>query len=50
MGDYFTMERNIRANPNMTTEQKDKLLEKLKSAENTYSEAFYDLSEKTKRR
>lgn len=50
MGEYFTLERQIKANPNLSKEKKDKMLESLKKQENMYSEMLYKLSEKTKRR
>ena len=49
MGEYFTLERQIKANPNLSKEKKDKMLESLKKQENMYSEMLYKLSEKTKR-
>jgi hypothetical protein len=50
MGEYFTMERQIKANPKLTTAQKDRMLEKLKQQEDTYSEMLYKFSERTKPR
>jgi DNA repair exonuclease SbcCD ATPase subunit len=49
MGEYFALERQIRANPNLSKEKKDQMLAALKKQENTYSEMLYKLSEKTKR-
>jgi hypothetical protein len=49
MGEYFALERQIKANPNLSQEKKDQMLAALKKQENTYSEMLYKLSEKTKR-
>ena len=48
MGEYFALERQIKANPNLSQEKKDQMLAALKKQENTYSEMLYKLSEKTK--
>jgi hypothetical protein len=46
-GDMFADERAIRAEPSLTREQKDALLEKLKAAQQEEARQFYAASERT---
>ena len=48
-GQMFADERAIRAEPSLTREQKDALLEKLKAAQRTEARQFYAASERTTR-
>ena len=48
-GDMFADERAIRAEPSLTREQKDALLEKLKAAQQEEARQFYAASERTTR-
>lgn len=50
MGELFSMERAIRANPNLTTEQKDLRIEQIKKLENKLAEQFVAATDRTIRR
>jgi hypothetical protein len=46
MGEMFTDERTVRANSRLSTEQKDKLIARIKAAQNREAEAFYQATER----
>lgn len=46
MGEMFTDERTIRADSRLSTEQKDKLIARIKAAQNREAEAFYRATER----
>jgi hypothetical protein len=47
LGELFTMERKVRAHPNMTTAKKDDMIEKIKAEENRIAEQFEKQSYRT---
>jgi hypothetical protein len=46
MGEMFTDERTVRADSRLSTEQKDKLIARIKAAQNREAEAFYQATER----
>jgi len=46
MGEMFTDERTVRADSRLSTEQKDKLIARIKAKQNEEAEAFYRATEK----
>lgn len=46
MGELFTDERTIRADSRLSTEQKDKLIARIKAQQNREAEAFYQATER----
>jgi len=49
MGELYSMERAIRINPNLTTEQKDLRIEQLKKLQNKLAEQFVSAADRTTR-
>jgi hypothetical protein len=47
MGELYSMERAIRVNPNLTTEQKDLRIEQLKKLQNKLAEQFVSAVDRT---
>jgi hypothetical protein len=50
LGNLYSMERAIRSNPNLTTEQKDLRIEQIKKLENRLAEQFTTVADRTIRR
>jgi hypothetical protein len=48
LGEFSTMRRNVMRSQ-MSQEQKDEILKRLDTAQNTYANAFLDASERTRR-
>jgi len=46
MGEMFTDERRVRADSRLSTTEKDKLIERIKAAQNREAEAFYQATER----
>jgi hypothetical protein len=49
MGEIAKQERNITANPKLTTEQKDERLKKLDQMKVNYARKFLEMSDRTTR-
>jgi hypothetical protein len=47
MGKMFTDERAIRGNTQMSRQEKDDILKRIKDAENAEARAYYEATEKT---